>query len=452
MDHSSTAAPNSATPGAGHSPQVLPQSPTSSRTQRDHASQSPLVIVACHAWNGDTIGGAFKLATEYAQYMARAGWRVVYVCSKPSTEPGDACEFRDGLEIWRYPAPQRSGWLALAQHVRSTRRIIRNRLRREAAPVAAVVGHSPLQYWGALQATARQQVPKTYVVHSPFAAEVLAGIDGRPSWTVRVKARIAQAIERRVLQLSTTIQVLSQFTRQLLLDTHGTSIADKITVAPGWVDLEQFTPHADRLARRTQLPSPWHTTEPIFFTVRRLEQRMGLDTLIEAVRLLVHDTSQPSPPFRVLIGGGGPQREALEQQVLAAQVQDRVQFLGRIPQADLSTCYAVANAFLLPTRALECFGLIVLEAFATGTPVIAARTGAIPELLSVEGDEWLFTAGDAAALASRLRRFLAGTLTATGSTAPPDPAVLRHFAERYDAAAVLRTWSQISLGQTVSRE
>ncbi len=94
-----------------------------------------------------------------------------------------------------------------------------------------------------------------------------------------------------------------------------------------------------------------------------------------------------------------------------------------------------ATASYLPTRALECFGLIVLEAFAAGTPVIASRVAAIPELAACQGDEWMFAPGNAQELADRMRRFLQGDLTTRIN--------LRETACEYDRPLVVRQWKEL---------
>ena len=97
--------------------------------------------------------------------------------------------------------------------------------------------------------------------------------------------------------------------------------------------------------------------------------------------------------------------------------------------------YALEQFVVLPTRALECFGLIVLEAFAANTPVIASDVAAIPEIASRQGDEWLFPPGDADALVAKMQQFLDGELTVTAD--------LRGIAEEYDRERVLKIWTDL---------
>ena len=160
---------------------------------------------------------------------------------------------------------------------------------------------------------------------------------------------------------------------------------------------------------------------------------MGLDTLIDAVQRLV----PTARPFRVLIGGDGSLRPMLEQRVRDLHLETTVQFLGRLTEEQIPLCYAAADCFVLPTRALECFGLIVLESFAAGTPVIASRVAAIPELAQVQGNQWLFEPGNCIDLAERMDAYLTGRLTA--------PANIRAFAERFHRSTVLEKWSELLL-------
>jgi len=150
------------------------------------------------------------------------------------------------------------------------------------------------------------------------------------------------------------------------------------------------------------LGAKWQTERPVFFSVRRLEPRMGLDLLVEAAQIL----RKRGQEFRIIIGGSGSAEESLRGQIASLNLQDSVFLVGRISEDQLPLCFAAADCFVLPTRALECFGLIVLESFATGTPVIATPGGAIPELVSQQGDGWLAAEASAAAIADRMTSFL----------------------------------------------
>ena len=114
---------------------------------------------------------------------------------------------------------------------------------------------------------------------------------------------------------------------------------------------------------------------------------------------------------------------------LASNSISSIFLLGKISEHELPLTYAAADCFVLPTRALECFGLIVLEAFACNTPVIATPVGAIPELMGKYANQgWLCADISAPAIAERMKAFLKGELNTDGN--------LRNHALSYSYTAV----------------
>lgn len=397
------------------------------------SSRPRTVLVVAHAWYDDLYGGAFRVATELARGLARAGWHVVYVCWNPADHPDQ--ETIDNVEVRRYRLPAS----AMAkprfwQHVVGARKLIRQ-LSHE-MEIIAVSGHSPLQYLGALQAISSNADTRCcYVVHSPFADEQLAqsGLR-RAGWRLQIRALIGSYVDGWCLRGSTVSQALSRYTTTLLAKRYGAKFGKDCIVCPGWVDAERFRPVADRQTVRKTLSAEWQTSDPVVFTVRRLESRMGLETLINAAGQLA-----ARHRFRVLIGGTGPLAEQLHDLIRSRGLEDRVFLLGRISEEQLSACYAAADLFVLPTRSLECFGLIVLEALASGTPVIGSRAGAIPELLSELGDHWMFEPGNAESLAERLQMFLCGRLASRSD--------LRSIALKFAVDRMLPRWIDHCVGQ-----
>ncbi|MFN9942722.1 MAG: glycosyltransferase, partial [bacterium] len=95
---------------------------------------------------------------------------------------------------------------------------------------------------------------------------------------------------------------------------------------------------------------------------------MGVDVLVAAVDQLFRNSPGRYGDLLVLIGGTGPLREELEQQINERKLEDYVQLLGFVPDEKLSTAYRAANTSIVPTQALEGFGLVMLESMAAGTP------------------------------------------------------------------------------------
>jgi glycosyltransferase involved in cell wall biosynthesis len=373
----------------------------------------PSVLIVCPAWGYDQVGGAFKIATEFAEYLAVAGHRVFYVCGTHDPAAVNPSVER-GVELWRYPYPrQRSPHPAnLLAHVlrpyRLTRRILRS------SPIACINGHMSLEFFGASLA-APSSCRKVYSIHSPFAAEMECNFEGRAkSLKTRAALALARWIDRRNCQKSTVIQCFSQFTASAMISLCKRHIATNAVVSPGWVDVKRFQPHENIQALRETLGPPWLSASPVFLAVRRLESRMGLDRLVEAAALL----KRKKMSFRLLIGGSGSLANRLREEIDHRGLQETVYLLGRIPDERLANCYAAADCFVLPTRALECFGLIILEAYASGIPVIATPVGAIPELVSFQGNEWLTKDTTAEAIAERMEAFLHGRLVADRQQLP----------------------------------
>lgn len=105
----------------------------------------------------------------------------------------------------------------------------------------------------------------------------------------------------------------------------------------------------------------------IVFSLGRLVPYKGYRYLIEAAGLLPDD-------YVVAIGGNGPLKEELQQQIDAAGVSGKAVLLGGLPEAELPTWYHAADIFCLPSvQKTEAFGIVQIEAMSCGKPVVATR-------------------------------------------------------------------------------
>jgi glycosyltransferase involved in cell wall biosynthesis len=112
-----------------------------------------------------------------------------------------------------------------------------------------------------------------------------------------------------------------------------------------------------------------------------------------------------------LLGGSGRLHSALEHAIAAEGLADRVEVLGFIPEEQLPTYYQAADAFLLPTRDLECFGLPVVEAMACGCASLVMPDGG-PAEICADHPEYVAAANSADALAERVASFVSGEIPA----------------------------------------
>jgi glycosyltransferase involved in cell wall biosynthesis len=391
-----------------------------------------IVLIAAGGWHSDSPGGAYKLPSDFARYLAGQGRRVAYLCPNWLVDRGDP-ELCDGVEVYRYSFPGASSpsVVNLIAHLHRSRAIAARIASH--GTIEALLGHSPLQYFGALSSC--RPMRKCYAVHSPFVAELQSNRSGRPELSLRLAWAISGLLEARIYSQSDLVHCFSEYTLGQLREKYERSLAGKCTVLPAWVNTNRFTPARETRQRvRERLGLPWDPQVTTFFTVRRLVPRMGVDTLLEAAAIL----SKEGHSFKLVIAGEGPQLQPLRTQCSALSLGDRVAFLGRVSEEQLVDVFRAGDCFVLPTRSLEGFGLIILEAYACGTPVIAVPVGAIPEVMGASFRDWLARDNSPAALAERMRDFIINRLIA-------DQARLRQRALEFDFDTVAALHERVLL-------
>ncbi len=145
--------------------------------------------------------------------------------------------------------------------------------------------------------------------------------------------------------------------------------AARCTVLPFGVALERFAaPDAAAVAAvRTR-----YQNAPLVLFVGRLRYYKGLHFLLEAMPQI----NQTHPDARLLIVGVGPEQERLQAQAHAAGISERVHFLGEVDDTTLPAIYAAADVFVLPSHLrAEAFGIVQIEAQASGLPIVCAELG-----------------------------------------------------------------------------
>lgn len=348
-------------------------------------------------------GGGERVLWEQASRLVKRGHRVRILCRSPRDGFTETVE-RQGVSLHHFPADRRSLFRFFASSIRQARRAVTRLLAEEASDVLHV--HQPFSGYGALRSDRARGLPCLYTFHSPAPLEYISrrGMTGmhRPGLLGRAGQVTLWAIERACLRRATRIHVLSDFSAALLWKLYRIP-SDRIVKIPGAADLERFQPAPDRRAVRASLGLP--PRSPVLLTVRNLEARMGLDMLVRAMALV----RRRVPDVLLLIGGAGSLRGPLESLAASLGLQEHVRFLGFVPEQDLPRYYQAADAFVLPTRELEGFGLITVEALAAGTPVLATPVGATPEILRPLERSLVFREATAEAMAEGLRGFLDAT-------------------------------------------
>ncbi len=355
------------------------------------------ILIVAEVFHPDTVGGAGRVAAELAKGLARQGHAVRVVARATPAAP-DPFEEREGFAIFRYRVNPGNPFTVLT----ATKAGLAEALARALAGFHPNVIdlHQPLSAYHALAHPALAGLPVVYTFHSSWADEL----------TVRGKAHalfapVARRIERTVLSTANRIVVLSEYSRRLVAKASPEAATE---IVPGGVDLERFP-----MKTRSGRSSP-----PVILSIRNLVRRMGLELLIESAILLKRE----GRAFELRIGGSGVLGEEL--MTLARPLGSACRFLGHVPEDHLPHVYREADLFVLPTTAIEGFGLVILEAFASGTPVIGTPVGAIPELVGLQGDGYVASEPSAEPLKRLIARFL-------DAERPVEGARLRRIAEDY---------------------
>lgn len=180
----------------------------------------------------------------------------------------------------------------------------------------------------------------------------------------------------RALKGAAGLLPVSEFTRQVLIREGGIS-GEKIHTVYDTFREDRFHPGpkpAFLLQRHGLQPG-----QPVLLTVGRLaasEAYKGQDKVIAALKII----RQSVPETRYVIVGSGDDKARLQACAEAHGQQDAVIFAGFVPEAELPDYYRLCDAFVMPSTG-EGFGIVYLEALASGRPCVTGNTDASPEAI-----------------------------------------------------------------------
>ncbi|MBE9181277.1 glycosyltransferase family 1 protein [Oculatella sp. LEGE 06141] len=161
------------------------------------------------------------------------------------------------------------------------------------------------------------------------------------------------------------------------LTTHG---IERVALWQRGVDTELFQPNLTSQEMRSHL-SQGHPESPLLLYVGRLSAEKEIDRIKPVLESI--------PEARLALVGDGPYRLELERHFADTPTH----FVGYLTGRDLAMAFASADAFIFPSRT-ETLGLVLLEAMAAGCPVVAARAGGIPDIVTDGVNGYLFDPTD----------------------------------------------------------
>lgn len=268
----------------------------------------------------------------------------------------------------------------------------------------ATVASTPLSL--AMPRLLRAQRPDIAHLHFPYPpGEVSQWLLGRARHTVmtyhsdvvRQKGllRIYEPLMRRVLQR--VDRIIATSPQYVASSPYLHPLRDKVTVIPLGIDVQRFQEPDRAHVRAIQQ----RFGAPLLLFVGRLRYYKGVQYLLEALPQVAD--------ARLLIAGTGPMAQPWQAQAQALGLAERVFFLGDVADPDLPAYYAAADVFVLPAcERSEAFGVVQVEALASGTPIVSTELGTGTSYVNQDGvTGCVVPAGDAAALAGALRTLLA---------------------------------------------
>ena len=330
------------------------------------------------------IGGAERVLFEQSTRLAQRGHNV-HILTRKLLGHRSSHEVIQGVREWRYDVDQKNSLSFIKSTYLNSKKLF-ERLQ-DKYGFDCVNFHQPFSALGVIRSPSGKKIKKIYTCLSLSFEEFKTrnpepeGLIKKSIYFLNLLGR--KYIEKRVLNNSDQIVVLSEFSKDRLCQFHG--ITDKaITIIPGGVDLKKFYPAHDKMQIRKDLNIPGK--KMVLLTVRNLVQRMGLENLIYAIREVVETVQD----IYLVLGGQGPLKKNL---ILLSQelgVERYIKFVGFIPEGELPDYYRMSDIFILPTLELEGFGLVTLEALASGVPVLGTPIGGTIEILEKLDAKYLF--------------------------------------------------------------
>lgn len=287
------------------------------------------------------------------------------------------------------------------------------------------------EFVAGVESFARNKGARYDLIHSHYWLSGLAALELRASWGVPIvhmfhtlaamKNRVARSAEEaassfrldsesRLLRDADCIVAATQAELAQFQWLYHADVRRVVVIPPG-VDTSRFYPIPQDEAKEF-VGVPCNQNMLLF--VGRIEPLKGIDTLLEAVALLKQQGALDRHPLCVAVIGGEPDADPdrmseemgrLKMLRSTLGIDDVVTFLGKRDQDTLQYYYSAALAVVVPSH-YESFGLVALEAMACGRPVVASETGGLAFLVRDNETGFHIPAGDAPALADRLRRLV----------------------------------------------
>lgn len=329
----------------------------------------------------DHAGGSHRYVFELSKTLVSKGHKVSILVAAKGELPEKSLV--EGVTIYRYKRWTSNKIFDALSYVLGANKMFRKLCKYEKFDILHF--HWTLPSYGVCLSKESKKIKKVWTYHAPWPRELIFGLEKLKSAYYGTFKKIignsANYIDKKVLLKTDHVHVLTEFIKKEVNDLHDVNLKKEIRIIPGGVYTEEFSNYATSIDRKKA--KEMLNLDPnckYIFTLRRLDPRMGIENLIRAIDILRNNYNLKH--FKLLIGGKGPLLEHLKQTILDLNLEEYVQLLGFIPEEKVKLYYRAADLFVIPTEFLEGFGLVSVEAMASGTPVIGTPVGGIPEVIS----------------------------------------------------------------------
>jgi|CXWL01.1.fsa_nt_gi glycosyltransferase involved in cell wall biosynthesis len=350
----------------------------------------PLRLLVCADTYPPQVNGVSVVTALSVEGLHRRGWEVAVISPRYPEEIADvfqdvAHEASRRLSV-RVPSVAMPGYpeIRIAAPCRSA-------VRRTIRDFRPDLIHSATEFmigWTGQREAIRHGIPAVSSYHTDFSRYTEAY--GAPRLRGTVQRYLAR-FHRRSARVYTPGTVAR--------DELAALGVDRVEVWGRGVDLVQFNPaHRDRSS--VELPGVPQDAF-VFLHVGRLAAEKGVERILEGYRLAAA-AMIGGRPTHLIVAGDGPVLPSLR-----ASAPEGVTFLGNLDrQHALPALYASADAFLFASHT-ETLGLVILEAMASGLPVVAAPAGGVADHLRDDENGLAYPPGDVPAMAAAMERLIA---------------------------------------------
>jgi len=309
----------------------------------------------------DPIIGGVETHLKYsAEYFIKYGDVAKVLCTQPlQSSPSE--EIINGVSIIRHPdyrLPIPFSVLNPMFHVTKVESYLKNN------PVDVDVIWAGHPYYALASKKALPEIPIIFF-QSTLYAVLLKYNHQNDSSLVKVGFKLWNfqniLIEKKVLSNIDSVVVLSQMRKRETIDFTKCQI-DNFFVNPPGVDIEKFKPRSKDVQLMNEFRLPYNSN--IILTACRLSPEKNLQTLIRAFSMIQDEKTY------LIIVGDGPERSYLEKLAIILNIKHKIRFAGF--RTDIERFYSITDLFVLPSI-YEGFGLVYLEAMASGVPCIGLK-------------------------------------------------------------------------------